>query len=1164
MFATRWRNWLKAPTRSRRGGGSSSRRRIRRIPTAEGLEDRQLLAVTLVTNHGGSILQSVQVETVFWNWNTPALQAMATQLDTFVADITQSAYWNDLSQYGGVTYGSWSGEYDIAGAPPQTTLGYGGLAVTTNADVETTLTANLGQTDANGNTLPVPNPASTLYLVFMPPGDAFNFTDATATFPVAASYSGGGWSTFGGQHAWHNGAGGADPSYAYAVVPFPGPVGGGFSNIISPDATSVLNFLTVVSSHELVEAVTDAQAYVNANGTATAYGWYVTPPGAGANWTGGGQEIGDLCTGQNVWITVNNAVDPTIADSWYVQLYWSNFIPISTAPHDWPQSQAGASKPPSVFKPTPPGVNPPPRPKPPAQPPLPGTTSPTPPPQTGPSVPGGPSLIQTVIAASPTNPSDLAVASQNGLAISTNAGATWTPLIGSPSASGGQSSLVYNKTGSLFWSYVNPTTGGISIVTLNPATGAVTAGPFTVNAPPSGSTDVQQDLAADNPQGSPQSNNLAVVWTQLGPNGSSKILLSISSNQGKTWLTPTTVVASASGSPPTYYYGATVTLAPNGSIAVAYHAQPGYTVTANGGIVPNGTSGETLAAVYTYNASTQALTQRGPTITAFAAGQSDITFNDQQGSRTIAGTTFLTQGSVIPQILVNPTQPGLMYVVTVQDPAAGTSNPASSEVVMATLVQNSNGTWSSSSSTIAAPSSSGSFDLFPAASIGPTGEIVVTWYTNQNGQKNAAGHYLLDTYATYSVDGGLTWATPFQLDAQSFDPDAGAATVLSGPPATTGIGNSIGLAIDGATVFVANGANTFTGSTATGQQVAVESFALSGQLVVVTGLGNNVITIRRSSSGSDVDQVLVNNVVVANTPIVSLAGGILISAGLDLDSGEGGTSANVQNDTLILDYSNGDPVPSGGVDFDGPEGGSNVIEVNADASYTLSDSSLTIVGASGTDTVTLDNVGSAQLTGGPSNDTFTLSSWSGSTTITGGTGTNALVVAAGMVKSSTLKVSHVQTLSVTGGTLDVNASFSSIPTVGVQGMGILELDNGVTLTANVTNAGTLTLGGSQIASATISGNYTQTSAGSLDIKLGGAAAGQYDQLQVTGNTALSGTLNVSLVNNFMPTQGQSFQIITFMGTLSGDFTTENFPTLGGGNTFKTSSGSGSYTLTVTT
>ena len=447
---------------------------------------------------------------------------------------------------------------------------------------------------------------------------------------------------------------------------------------------------------------------------ATAFGWYFTPPGKGPGWTGGGTEIGDPLTGQDVWATMNNFANPAISDTWFVQLYWSNFIPLSTAPHDWPMT---APKQPAIFKPGPPGTGPPPRPTPPAQPPLPNKTSPTPPIHTGPSIPGGPSLVQPVIAASPTNPSDLAVASQNGVVISTNAGASWSALIPFPTASSGDSSLVYNKSGSLFWSYLNPTTGGITIVTLNPRTGAVTAGPFTVDAPASGSTDVQQDLAADNPQGSLQSNNLAIVWTQLGPSGSSKILLSISTNQGKTWLAPVTVAASSGGTPPTYYYGATVTLAPNGSIAVAYHVQPGYTVASDGGIVPDGTSGQTLAAVYTYNSTTHSLTQQGSTITALAAGQSDITFNDQAGSRKIAGATFLTQGSVIPQVLVNPTQPGVMYVVTVKDPDAGTSNPPSSEVVIATLTQNASGTWSTTTSTIAAPSSSSVFQLFPTASI---------------------------------------------------------------------------------------------------------------------------------------------------------------------------------------------------------------------------------------------------------------------------------------------------------------------------------------------------------------------------------------------------------------------------------------------------------------
>ena len=92
------------------------------------------------------------------------------------------------------------------------------------------------------------------------------------------------------------------------------------------------------------------------------------------------------------------------------------------------------------------------------------------------------------------------------------------------------------------------------------------------------------------------------------------------------------------------------------------------------------------------HATASALTQQGSTITAFAGGQSDITFNDQAGSRTIAGTKFLTQGSVIPQILVDPTQPGLMYVVTVQDPNAAQPTRRHPKWSSPTLTQNSNGT----------------------------------------------------------------------------------------------------------------------------------------------------------------------------------------------------------------------------------------------------------------------------------------------------------------------------------------------------------------------------------------------------------------------------------------------------------------------------------------
>jgi hypothetical protein len=76
----------------------------------------------------------------------------------------------------------------------------------------------------------------------------------------------------------------------------------------------------------------------------------------------------------------------------------------------------------------------------------------------------------------------------------------------------------------------------------------------------------------------------------------------------------------------------------------------------------------------------------------------------------------------------------------------------------------------------------------------------------------------------------------------------------------------------------------------------------------------------------------------------------------------------------------------------------------------------------------------------------------------------------------------------------------------------------------------------------IDGNYTQTSPGILNLRIGGTTAGNngYDQLNITGSAALAGTLNVSLINGFSPSSGDVYQIVTFASE-SGDFDTYNLP-----------------------
>ena len=127
--------------------------------------------------------------------------------------------------------------------------------------------------------------------------------------------------------------------------------------------------------------------------------------------------------------------------------------------------------------------------------------------------------------------------------------------------------------------------------------------------------------------------------------------------------------------------------------------------------------------------------------------------------------------------------------------------------------------------------------------------------------------------------------------------------------------------------------------------------------------------------------------------------------------------------------------------------------------------------------------------------------------------------------------------------------------------GALNLGNNVTVLASgsfdgaVLNQGTIDIANSPNSLA-ITGNYTQTSAAALDIAVGGTAS--FDQLSVSGTASLAGTLNLSLVNNFLPDLTQSFPIIS-AGTLSGSYATVNNVSIDGHALFSTQ-----YTATALT
>ena len=81
----------------------------------------------------------------------------------------------------------------------------------------------------------------------------------------------------------------------------------------------------------------------------------------------------------------------------------------------------------------------------------------------------------------------------------------------------------------------------------------------------------------------------------------------------------------------------------------------------------------------------------------------------------------------------------------------------------------------------------------------------------------------------------------------------------------------------------------------------------------------------------------------------------------------------------------------------------------------------------------------------------------------------------------------------------------------------------------------------------IVGNYAQTSAGIFQLELGGLTPGsQFDLLNVSGTTNLTGTLDVSLINGFFPAVGNTFTFLTSGGTRTGSFSITNGLNIGGG------------------
>lgn len=120
------------------------------------------------------------------------------------------------------------------------------------------------------------------------------------------------------------------------------------------------------------------------------------------------------------------------------------------------------------------------------------------------------------------------------------------------------------------------------------------------------------------------------------------------------------------------------------------------------------------------------------------------------------------------------------------------------------------------------------------------------------------------------------------------------------------------------------------------------------------------------------------------------------------------------------------------------------------------------------------------------------------------------------------------------------------------------------ISASVTSSAVVTAGDSSTKAGVLSitGTYRQTASGILNIAIGGQKLGtQYSQLAVSNGASLNGTLDIKLVNSFVPAIGNTFTILTG-SAISGKFSKVNGTKINGSEKFQVEYGSSAVTLKV--
>ncbi len=170
--------------------------------------------------------------------------------------------------------------------------------------------------------------------------------------------------------------------------------------------------------------------------------------------------------------------------------------------------------------------------------------------------------------------------------------------------------------------------------------------------------------------------------------------------------------------------------------------------------------------------------------------------------------------------------------------------------------------------------------------------------------------------------------------------------------------------------------------------------------------------------------------------------------------------------------------------------------------------------------------------------------------------------------SGTIDIAFERTLTVSGGTFIQTAGETILNDAKLVRTGTpFDVQGGLlsgfgTVSGDVTNPGGQVAPGLSPGILIIDRDYTQGANGALTVEIGGREPGdEYDVLAIIDSAALDGTLNIELIDGFVPDLEDTFEVLIY-ASQSGNFAVYNGLNIGGGKRFEPKLGPTSLVLEV--